>query len=93
MQKAKIFVVFGFWIAVLPYLGFPIFLKNILFSITGLVLVYIGLVLRSKMPKTQTKKFDNFSENTWHEKPIPVRPLRQKLESIKEKVADINNTF
>ena len=93
MQKAKIFVVFGVWVAVLPYLGFPILFKNILFSITGLVLVYIGLVVRSKMPKPEPKQFDNFSENTWHEKPIPVRPLRQKLESIKEKVADINSTF
>ncbi|MFM7089010.1 MAG: hypothetical protein ACKOW9_05805 [Candidatus Paceibacterota bacterium] len=93
MQKAKIFVVVGFWIAILPHLGFPILVKNILFSITGFVLVYIGLVLRSKISRAEPKKFDNFSENTWHEKPIPMRPIRQKLESIKEKVADINNTF
>ncbi|MBP6866583.1 MAG: hypothetical protein KBC12_03530 [Candidatus Pacebacteria bacterium] len=65
MQKAKLFLVLGFWIAVLPYLGFPILLKNILFSITGLILVYFGLLIRSKMPKNK-KNFDNFSENNSH---------------------------
>ncbi len=95
MQKAKIFLFGGLWVAILPYLGFPVFLKNILFSLTGLTFVYIGLVLRSKIPVKNPKQFENFSENSFHEKTekIPTRPIRQKLDEIKNKVADINNQF
>ncbi len=69
MQKAKLFLMFGFWIAVLPYLGFPILIKNLLFSATGLILVYIGLLIRSRIPKKDrlaNRNFDNFSENSWN---------------------------
>lgn len=68
MQKAKLFLMFGLWIAVLPYLGFPILIKNLLFSVTGLILVYFGLLIRSQIPKKDrsgNKNFDNFSENSW----------------------------
>ena len=48
-------------------MGFPYALKNILFSITGLVLTYLSYVLFSKIKvgeKIKTKTFDNFSENS-----------------------------
>lgn len=63
MYKAKLFIFFGIWVAVLPYLGLPFTIKNVLFSVTGLLLVYIGLVIRSKTPVNKTNRFDNFSEN------------------------------
>ncbi len=67
MYKAKLFLFFGIWVAILPYLGLPIMLKNILFSVTGLFLIYIGLVIRSKTPKNLSgNQFDNFSENNWN---------------------------
>lgn len=66
MQRAKLFFFFGIWIAILPYLGFPYFLKNILFSLTGILLIYIGLVIKSKEPKAKKNNFDNFSENSWN---------------------------
>lgn len=66
MRNAKTFLFFGIWVAVLPYLGFPIMIKNILFSVTGVVLIYIGLLVRAKVPKSERrKKFDNFSESDW----------------------------
>lgn len=65
MLKARIFLIVGIWVAVLPYLGFPSFVKNILFSVTGLVIVYLSFVVYkdSKDFSKIKKTFDNFSEN------------------------------
>ena len=64
MSKAKIFLTIGVWVAILPYLGFPLTIKNILFTVTGLLIIYFsyGLYLESKK-NTQEEKADNFSEN------------------------------
>ena len=65
MLKARIFLVLGVWVAILPYLGFPSSLKNILFSVTGLVFIYLSFVVfkDSKNSDKKKKTFDNFSEN------------------------------
>lgn len=66
MGKIKIIFVLGVWTALLPYLGFPYIIKNILFSITGLGFVFVGYMLHkeSKAGEIEEKKFDNFSENS-----------------------------
>ncbi len=55
----------GIWTAFLPYLGFPYFLKSILFVITGLALIYLSFILykEAKISKGKEKIFENFSEN------------------------------
>jgi hypothetical protein len=65
MQKARILLFLGIWIAILPYLGFPYSWKNILLTITGLGIVYISYTLyrNYKIQENQEKTFDNFSEN------------------------------
>lgn len=65
MRRARILLMFGIWVAILPYLGFPYSWKNILFTLSGLGLVYSSFVLykESKTKKTKEKTFDNFSEN------------------------------
>lgn len=65
MSKVKIIFVLGVWVAILPYLGFPYSFKNLLFSVTGLGLVYIGYLFYkdSEKEKIEEKTFDNFSEN------------------------------
>lgn len=65
MSKSKQFLIFGVWIIILPFLGFPIVMKNILFVITGLLIIYIsyGMYLESKKEKKGGKPLDNFSEN------------------------------
>ncbi|KKR79443.1 MAG: hypothetical protein UU24_C0008G0006 [Candidatus Nomurabacteria bacterium GW2011_GWA2_40_9] len=65
MLKARIFLILGIWVAVLPYLGFPSTLKSILFSVTGLVFIYLSFIIYkdSKNIKKGKKTFDNFSEN------------------------------
>ncbi len=66
MSKEKIIFILGVWAFVLPYLGFPISLKNLLFSITGLGLIYVGYLFykESKKGERKEKTFDNFSENS-----------------------------
>ncbi len=62
MHKARILLLFGLWVAVLPYLGFPYSMKNILFTLTGLLLILFGYVFY-KNNKSEEKPYDNFSEN------------------------------
>lgn len=66
MQTARTLLILGIWIAVLPYLGFPLFFKNILLTLSGFSLIYIayGLYVKIKLALEKKKrKFDNFSEN------------------------------
>lgn len=65
MNKARIMLGLGIWVAILPYLGFPYFLKSLLFVITGLGIIYMSFVLykESKIKDGEEKVFENFSEN------------------------------
>lgn len=65
MQKARILLMLGIWVAILPYLGFLYSWKNVLFTLSGLGLVYLSYVLykESKTGETEEKSSDNFSEN------------------------------
>ncbi len=66
MSKARIIFIFGVWVAILPYLGFPTTWKSILFTLTGLVLIYFSYTFHQKNSKSKEKQeinFDNFREN------------------------------
>lgn len=64
MLKARMVLTLGIWVAVLPYLGFPFYIKNILFVITGLLFIYLSFVLyKEYKEKNGGDVFDNFSEN------------------------------
>lgn len=66
MRKSRILLILGIWVAVLPYLGFPYSWKDVLFTISGLGLIYFSYMLyqESKIKeKNSEKTFDNFSEN------------------------------
>jgi len=86
MSKTKIIFILGVWVAILPYLGFPYSLKNILFSITGLILIYFSYTLYKnfKTGKTKEKTFDNFSENSNFNE-SEIKPEEQ-IKSDEEKV-------
>ncbi|MEK7088903.1 MAG: hypothetical protein AAB913_02115 [Patescibacteria group bacterium] len=66
MSKVKIIFALGVWVTILPYLGFPFSFKNVLFSVTGLGIIYLSYLLynNSKTEETEKKTFDNFSENS-----------------------------
>jgi hypothetical protein len=65
MSKEKKFLTIGVWVAILPFLGFPMGIKNILFVLTGLLIIYLsyGLYLESKKKGEEKESFDSFSEN------------------------------
>lgn len=88
MIKVKTILILGVWVMILPYLGFPYYFKNILFSITGLIFIYIGYLLYKEQKiegKIKEKTFDNFSENNnFNEKEI-------KIEENINSNNDINN--
>jgi hypothetical protein len=66
MQTARTLLIMGIWIVILPYLGFPLFWKNMLFTLTGFGLMYIAYNLYVKIKvalEKKKRKFDNFSEN------------------------------
>ncbi len=66
VNKIKIILGLGVWTAVLPYLGFPRSLKNLLVSVSALGLVYLSYLIYKELKgdTKETKTFDNFSENT-----------------------------
>jgi hypothetical protein len=66
MRKARILLILGIWVAIIPYLGFPYSWKDILTALSGLGLIYFSYVLYKdyKMTEDQKKPFDNFSENS-----------------------------
>ena len=68
MSKAKIFLGIGVCVTILHYLGFPLTLKNILFSLTGLLVIYLSynMYQDSKTKIEKPKTFENFSENGNH---------------------------
>ena len=66
MSKVKIVFILGIWVAILPFLGFPYSLKNIIYNITGLIIIFISYLLYKDLKvgeTTEEKTFDNFSEN------------------------------
>ena len=66
MRRERILLLLGLWVAVLPYLGFPYFWKNIFLTISGMALVYLSILYYYETEKNgdrKTKTFENFSEN------------------------------
>lgn len=45
MRKERILFIVGIWLMVLPYLGFPVGIKKILFTVTGFVIVSMSYLL------------------------------------------------
>lgn len=82
MSKAKILLTIGVWVAVLPYLGFPFGLRNLLFTLTGFLIMMFsyGLYKNSKkVEKKKTSNFDNFSENHNFIKSEQEEEIKQEL--------------
>ncbi|MDE2399777.1 MAG: hypothetical protein KGL67_02090 [Patescibacteria group bacterium] len=65
MRRERILLILGVWVALLPYLGFPYSWKNVLFTLSGLIVIYYSYMLNKEYKATQvTKPFDNFRENS-----------------------------
>jgi len=65
MRKARMLLILGVWVTVLSYLGFPYSWKDVLFTLSGLVVVYFSYTMyrESKEKEGSVKTFENFREN------------------------------
>jgi hypothetical protein len=65
MHRVRTLLILGIWVTVLPYLGFPYSWKDILFSVSGLGLIYFSYVFYNEFKENdkQKKTFDSFREN------------------------------
>lgn len=66
MNKIRIILLLGLLMSIMPYLGFPYSIKNILITLLGLGVVYISSVLlysENKKNGKEKEQFENFSEN------------------------------
>ncbi len=65
MRKIRLLLILGFLVIILPYLGFPYAIKNILISLSGFGVVYLSYILFSQNKRILNEKptFENFSEN------------------------------
>ena len=67
MKKARILLALGIWVAILPYLGFPLSWRPFIITITGLGLIALAYILykeyKNSTQAVDEKTFDNFLEN------------------------------
>jgi hypothetical protein len=65
MRKARILLILGVWITLIPYTGFPYSWKDVLTTLSGFILVYFSYIIyKEYKAKQNTKTFDNFIENS-----------------------------
>jgi len=68
MKNAYILLILGVWLAILPYLGFPLFWKGVLTTISGLMVIFMSYMFFRQFKKNEINKkrtFENFSENNF----------------------------
>ena len=65
MRKARILLILGTWVAILPFLGFPYSWKDTLSFLTGIILICFSYILYMDYKNKENKEgtFDNFKEN------------------------------
>ncbi len=103
MRRERILLILGIWVAVLPYLGFPYSWKNVLFSISGLILIYYSYVFykefkikehrekkrnRVRPQDTFEERIDVITEET-PEEDMPVYRREQEV-VYRRSISDLN---
>ena len=67
MKKLKYISILAGVVIILPYLGFPYYIKNMLFVLSGLAILYFSFKLYKDLKTVEEEtvevEFDNFSEN------------------------------
>lgn len=53
MRKERVLLILGIWVAILPQLGFPYSWKNVLFTLSGLILVYYSYIIYKETKITE----------------------------------------
>jgi len=64
MSKVKILLIFGTIISIMPYLGFPFALRNLLITLCGFEIIYLSYLFYKEGRGAEAPEvFENFSEN------------------------------
>lgn len=91
MSKTKVILILGVLVAILPILGIPRSIKNILISIIGLLIIYLSYFLYKSLKKGKAKAkkiFENFSENKISSEKTEKTNNQKKEESINDNQKD-----
>lgn len=59
MRKEKTLLIIGLWVAVLSFSGFPNNVRNILFLISGLAIVYLAYLFYLEVKARSSKDISN----------------------------------
>ncbi len=84
IRENKINMLVGIIVLLIPFLGFPTTIKNIIFIICGLIIIYISLKSTRREHKKNNKRDktkDSFAES---------KPRSAILESIENQIENLN---
>jgi len=59
MRKEKTLFIIGLWVAILPFLGFPVNFRKVLFLITGLAIMYLAYLFYLEVKTRLAKDLGN----------------------------------
>ena len=78
------FLGLGIWVAILPYLGFPYSWKTVLFTLTGLGIIYLSYVMyqENKKDGAEDSALDHFKENGSLFVRHAVRSIKPETETL-----------
>ncbi len=101
MSKDIAIILLGFWVAVLPFLGFPNSWDRIMYVVSGIGVVLLMVLLRREIVSyldtvMKKKAADVYMEND-HPEPLKSHPRREKptsfaAETQRENIPDISSS-
>ena len=82
MRKARILLILGIWVTLIPYLGFPYSWKDVLTTLSGLALIIFSYIFYRdyKAKEGSEKTFDNFRENSNFNENESANEIRNEIE-------------
>ncbi|KKS45012.1 hypothetical protein A3B93_00610 [Candidatus Nomurabacteria bacterium RIFCSPHIGHO2_02_FULL_42_24] len=79
--KRRLILILGVWIALMPFLGFPISWRKPIFLISGLAIAYLAYTLKNKIdiltapePKTYIQNGQTLNNKTLDDKSNEPQP-------------------
>jgi TRAP-type C4-dicarboxylate transport system permease small subunit len=68
MSKRQIIVLLGVWIAVFPFLGFPSAWRDIILPVSGLLVAFVALRMKSETSQSDAGKvpFVDYKNDSTH---------------------------
>ncbi|OGZ07065.1 MAG: hypothetical protein A2942_03355 [Candidatus Lloydbacteria bacterium RIFCSPLOWO2_01_FULL_50_20] len=93
MSLRKILIVLGFLVAVVPYLGFPLWFKNLLLTLVGLTIVFFLTLFQKIRTRRETAEEKNEALVQRAEEPKTLHVERNEVEDYPEMRVEKEITF